>query len=140
MITDANFLHAYKNTIGNEGNTLSNNPNDAGRLTWKGISQSQNPGWSGWFLVKKHIQNKDTVSIMLKDTALENMVQVFYYSEFWVKLQCNKLTSQNISAKYFDTAVNLGIPEAVKIQQLSVRQSANGDVDNKLINALNNLV
>lgn len=136
---DANFLKAYKLTVSNEG-SLSNDPNDRGGLTWKGIARNMNPQWQGWKLIDAHLNAKHTVAVILKDTVLEALVQQFYYNEFWLKLRLNELKDVDNACKFFDTAVNVGTHAATGFQQLSVNLPKTGIVDTNLIDTLNSVV
>jgi lysozyme family protein len=134
---DANCLLAYNNTITDEGCTLTADPNDRGGLTWKGISYVMNPNWQGWKLIFAHQKAGHDLSVVKADQYLEQLVKTFYYTEFWLKLQIDKIKSQSIQIKFFNQAVNVGLSAATKFQQASVDLAQTGIVDNQLINALN---
>lgn len=134
---DINFLTAYRNTVSNEG-CLSNNKNDSGKLTWKGISIVMHPEWDGWPLVKSYIA-RGLVSEIAKDPTIEVKVQVFYYNEFWLKLQCDKIKNPQIASKLFDTAVNFGNEPAIEFAQRAARINVTGIMDSETINALNQI-
>lgn len=136
---DKNFLIAYDDTVVNEG-SLSNNQNDLGGLTWKGIARNMHPSWEGWFLIDQHLKAKHNKAIILKDTTLESMVQKFYYNSFWLKLQCDKILNVEISKKLFDTAVNMGESAAIKFAEAAVKVKQDGKIDSELIEKLNQIV
>ncbi len=46
----AKFIDAYKKVLNNEG-IYSNDPDDAGGETYKGISRKANPNWDGWISI-----------------------------------------------------------------------------------------
>lgn len=84
------FLRAYKNLIGSEGG-YSNNKNDKGGETYKGISRVYNPNWEGWELIdrlKNSYPSIDAFKEALNSSEeLEKMVQKFYYEKYWNKFK-----------------------------------------------------
>ena len=132
------FLSAYDKLIDNEG-YLSNNPNDRGGLTWKGIARNMHPNWKGWITIDMYLDEKAPISKIKSDIKLEKLVQQFYYTEFWKKLRLDEVTKEAVRNKFFDTAVNVGIVPAIRFNQTSVGLPTTGKITDELINKLNSL-
>jgi|ERR1035437_703485 lysozyme family protein len=136
---DQNFLIGYNDTVGDEGCTLTIVKDDRGGMTWKGISRVENPQWVGWKLIDAHLKAGNDLAVIKTDQYLETLVKDFYYNEFWLALQINKIKIQPIQLKFFNAAVNVGQKPATRFQQASVNLPLTGIVDQQLINALNAL-
>jgi lysozyme family protein len=74
---------------------LANHPYDRGGLTYRGIARNAWPQWEGW----KYIDRGEKPPMEL--------VRKFYYENFWVPLQCDKLP-EPIAIFLFDSAVGSG--------------------------------
>ena len=120
----ADFQIAYAITLGHEG-LYSNDPNDSGGETYKGISRKHNPTWPGWqhidnFInVFKLIQGNELNSGLSKILNLQTEVTKFYFDNYWVKAKLNNLP-QPIANEIFDTGVNQGLNRAVSYFQKSL--------------------
>lgn len=104
------FLHALKHTFWNEGirdgkTGYVNHPKDPGGETNWGITKKTAKAW-GWEGSMKDIP--------------EPLVQRIYKKGYWEPCKCDKINNPQIATKLFDTAVNVGIRNAVKILQRSV--------------------
>lgn len=109
------FLLAFVKTMGHEGG-YSNDPNDPGGETYRGISRRYHSAWSGWDLIDSLRRN----DIPLDESgALAGYVQEFYQDEFWSPLRCGKFP-QPIANELFDTAVNQGLNPAATFFQRSL--------------------
>ena len=75
------FKEAYKKTVANEG-YLSNNPNDRGGMTWKGIARNVHPNWAGWKEIDKILDNGGKIVDVKVNGYIEGLVQEFYFREF----------------------------------------------------------
>ena len=107
----ASFLPAYKLTAQAEGG-YSNDPNDSGGETWKGIARNHHPNWEGWAIIDAH---KEIIGVGVtfkatchEDKDLEEEVLRFYEEEFWNKLKLSQISSQEIANEVYDTGVNQG--------------------------------
>jgi len=132
------FQTAYNITVKNEG-YLSNHKNDLGGMTWKGIARNMHPNWAGWREIDKILNNGGKVVDIKVNGYIEKLVQEFYYNEFWKPLRCQEINSEKVRNKLFDTAVNVGIKNAVRFNQRAMRMIDDGVVSDMFINALNNL-
>lgn len=132
----AEFKEAYLLTLQNEGK-YSNIAGDAGGETYKGIARNEHPHWFGWSFIDAckdangHPQGLET------NKALQDAVAVFYKTDFWNIIQGDKISSQYIADKLFDTTVNIGIKPAVKIMQQAAGVPLTGSIDATTLNAFN---
>lgn len=108
-----NFNKSFDVTMGHEGG-YSNDPQDPGGETYKGIARNYHPNWKGWEIIDKNIKN---LSIVTDD--LDILVRNFYLTEFWFKCNCDNLHPY-IASELFDSAVNCGIIPSCKWLQESI--------------------
>lgn len=106
----------------NEG-WYSNVSGDTGGETWCGISRNNFPSWVGWQIIDAHRESPDFPRCLRTISDLATLVTSFYRNNFWIKLGCSALTSQDVAARWFDAAVNLGIREATLIFQRAINGS-----------------
>lgn len=76
----------------------SNNPNDLGGATNKGITQNTYNAW----LASKGLAARDVKNITDKE------VEEIYYRNYWLKSGCDNMTPK-FAVICFDTAVNMGV-------------------------------
>jgi lysozyme family protein len=120
------FPITYEKTMGHEG-LYSNDANDPGGETWKGIARNRHPSWEGWSLIDEvRRRNPDNVtsrsvlnSILNASTVLEYEVKKFYRFVFWEALWGDRVAehSPEIAMELFDTGVNTGKSRAVEFLQ-----------------------
>jgi len=104
------FRSAYIDLIVYEGG-YSNDKDDKGGETYKGISRVYNPDWGGWFIIdelKKMSASGYQFSHLLENNQeLQRLVQNFYKKEYWDKFRGDDLPPI-ISEELFEQSVNLG--------------------------------
>ncbi len=105
------FLDIYRIVMEYEGGYV-NHPNDPGGETYKGISRRAHPNWKGWQLIDQ------------KKPVPEQLVQEFYYDNYWVRLKCDEMPYP-VGEYLFDFGVNAGITRAV----ITVQKILNVKVD-----------
>jgi len=117
----AQFLQAFKITMGNEGG-YSNNPNDRGGETYAGIARNYWPDWSGWSVVENtKSQSPANLDAALRaNSNLQAAIEAFYKTNFWDVISLDNLTSQQTANQLFDTAVNMGTGTAARFLQEGV--------------------
>ena len=115
----ANFNEAYNITLKHEGG-YSNDSDDAGGETYKGISRRYNPSWEGWVLIDQYKQHPNFPNSAYNDSRLDKMVKDFYKDHYWDVNLLDEFNSQNIANEMFDTGVNLGVGSAAKFLQMSL--------------------
>lgn len=124
------FLLALSLTLKWEG-IYSNDPDDPGGETWKGISRGNFPDWEGWKVIDQLKDPKTgrlEVKAALNHKGLESMVQFFYHETFWVPLRGEEIKPP-IACQLFDQAVNQGIGQAVRGFQESLNLLNRGGID-----------
>lgn len=115
----ADFNISFRKTMVNEGG-YSNNPNDRGESTYRGISKKWYPSWQG-FKVIDQLRHEPNFPRNLENNAeLQLMVQQFYRLNFWNPLYLDKINSQQVADELFDIAVNMGQTVAAEIAQRSI--------------------
>lgn len=101
----ANFDIAYALTIKNEGG-YSNDPNDPGGETYRGIVRKYARTWAGWALVdaaKPLRQNQ-----IINNARLEQLVKDWYRANKWNLAKGDDIRNQNVANFVFDTVVQHG--------------------------------
>lgn len=111
----ATFYPAFQKTMGDEGG-YSNDPDDPGGETYKGISRVYWPRWSGWQYVDQ-MKLSGAVDVNKEPAALGQAVVGFYKEQFWDRFQGDGIPDQGIAEELFDQAVNFGVHAAVKALQ-----------------------
>lgn len=134
----AKFIDAYKKVLNNEG-IYSNDPDDAGGETYKGISRRANPNWNGWISIDAIKKAHPTTfkGILKKTPELEKKVQDLYKDKYWDCFELDDVPNQLVAEQMFDTAVNQGQTAAIKFAQrvLDLRETGKWSLDllNKLV-------
>lgn len=134
----AKFIDAYKKVLNNEG-IYSNDPDDAGGETYKGISRKANPNWDGWISIDAIKKAHPTTfkGILKKTPELEKKVQELYKDKYWDCFELDDVPSQLVAEQMFDTAVNQGQTAAIRFAQrvLDLRETGKWSLDllNKLV-------
>ena len=100
----ANFKEAIDKVLEHEGGYV-NNPLDLGGTTNFGISL-------------RFLQSIDATANIetIKNLTLEEAEEL-YFNHFWLSSNCDKIKSQSIAEKVFDTAVNTGSKVANRFLQ-----------------------
>lgn len=94
------FAYAVSHTLQSEG-LFSDHAKDPGGATMYGITQA---------VARRHgIRNVRSLTVR---QAIE-----IYYIDYWMKLKCNDLSSEEIATELFDAGVNTGLSNAVKFAQ-----------------------
>jgi len=111
----ADFNIAYNITKEFEGG-YSNDPDDAGGETYKGVARKFNPTWDGWII----IDNTTNIDTLKNNKDLQENVEVFYKAMYWDKFQGDLIPNQEIANELFDNAVNMGVNRSVTFLQKSL--------------------
>jgi lysozyme family protein len=126
----------------NEGGYV-NDPTDAGKETYEGVSRAFHPTWEGWVIVdkyKKALGGKIKWNTIFKDPALEKLVDDFYNTEFWIRSKAGLFRSQDIANMYIDFYVNSGGYAVEKIKQALNDLGKNIKVDETMDSTTINLI
>jgi lysozyme family protein len=114
------FIKAFKITSEFEG-ISSNDVDDPGGQTYRGISRVFFPNWLGWKLI-------DAGNPSFNE--LDQLVKNFYLNEFWNRCNCSNM-HEIIAIELFDSAVNCGVTQACKWLQESLNFLNNNQKDYK---------
>lgn len=101
----AEFLTAYSITNKNEGG-YNNDPQDAGKETYAGISRRYWPNWPGWKIVDNYKPLKREQ--IIKNDQLKALVKQFYYDNFWKAAKADFIQNQQVANQVYDFMVNSG--------------------------------
>ena len=134
----AEFKISLQKTLTHEGG-YSNDPEDMGKETYKGISHANHNNWSGWSIINKSKGKSDFPSILDKDIELQKQVELFYLYEFWLPLKADKIANQISADSIFDFAVNSGIKTTVLIVQSVIGTRTDGVIGELTLRKLNSL-
>lgn len=122
----AEFLPAYERMIRHEGGyVLHSVAGDRGGMTYAGIARNRNPQWPGWAYIDR------------KETPPTEWVRQFYREGYWEPIQGDQIKSQRVAENLFDFAVNGGVGVAVRLAQIVVEATPDGDLGDKTLGAIN---
>jgi len=141
----ADFNLALKIILADEGG-YSNDPQDSGGETYKGISRKNFPDWEGWKYIDtaKNDTRIDTNGRFPETLnfidILKSLVADFYRENFWNKIAGDNIQNNEIADELVHSAENAGISQAIKRAQQICGQNPTGHITPDLINALNSLL
>jgi lysozyme family protein len=116
----ADFNQAIQATLDHEGgDTVTNDPTDAGGLTRYGISQRSYP----------------ELDIL---TITEQQAKDIYKKDYWDMVKGDAIESQEIACAIFDFAVNAGPVRAIKLAQKAINTTDDGMIGPMTLSAWNN--
>jgi len=115
----ANFDIAFKRTMEFEGG-YSNDPDDNGGETKYGISEKSYP------------------KLSIRELTL-NEVKHIYVDSYWNGIRGDEIENQELANVLFDTAVNIGLKEAIIMVQKIIGTTVDGIVGSITLNWLNTL-
>lgn len=110
------FDSALAVTLAFEG-LYSNDPNDPGGETFRGISRARHSRWCGWQAIDRAKCVPSFPDNLSEDSALEQRVAEFYRVRFWDTLHCAAIGQQALASLLFDSGVNLGVATATRLLQ-----------------------
>jgi lysozyme family protein len=124
----ANFNKAFNKTLKHEGG-YSNDPDDVGGETYKGVARRYHPSWQGWYVVDKCKHKPDFPDNLKSEIELDVLVKNFYKANYWDVNLLDEFTSQELAEEMFDTGVNMGVGRAAKYLQKALNLlNKNGSV------------
>lgn len=128
----ANFIEAFKKTMGHEGGYVDD-ADDAGGETYRGVARKYHSQWEGWVIIDQYIADSEEFSKDLlknnpglqkllfehleNNTELEKEIHVFYKAKYWDKFMGDNIPVDDIAIEMFDTGVNMGVSRGVKFLQ-----------------------
>ena len=118
-----NFEKALEKVLEFEGGLrLHKNPTENFE-TYAGIYRKAHPNWEGWKYIDKGLEPPF------------ELVKNFYYENYWKPFEGVK--DERIKALLFETAVNLGVRQTVKLAQRVLNVKVDGILGSKTLKALN---
>lgn len=114
----SNFEIAYEITERFEG-LYSNDLDDSGGETFKGISRKKNPYWEGWKTVDSLKSNGTFPEILETSGVLMTSVKRFYKTNYFDVFRGDTLP-EDLAIEMYDTAVNQGRKRAITYLQESL--------------------
>lgn len=112
----ANFTEAYNKTASHEGGYVDD-PLDAGRETYKGISRRFHPTWAGWQIIDQHKDDPEFPECLYDIGYLQELVTRFYKKTYWTSFYMDAISDQPLANELFDIAVNMGKKRATEFLQ-----------------------
>lgn len=93
-----------------------NDSDDAGGMTYMGISRVNNPDWPGWGIIEEHLPLRRR-EIINGDEELYNMVLDFYDEKFYSRLRLDEFEDVVIAAHLLCQSVHSGRKTGVRLLQ-----------------------
>lgn len=118
------FAEALNIVLKHEGG-YANIPGDRGGETYQGISRKNWPAWPGWQIIDQYKPLKNNQ--VINNTALTNLVSVFYKNNFWDAIKADQLPA-SIRALTFDFAINSGTGTAIRTLQKVLKDSTGAPI------------
>ena len=112
----ADFKTAFQLVISNEGG-YSNDADDSGGETYKGISRKNFPDWLGWVKIDEFKKWSWPMNRLEELDDFQQAVEYFYKVNFWDKINGDLIASQKMANSIFDFAVNAGVVTSSQIAQ-----------------------
>jgi lysozyme family protein len=134
----ADFNKALEEVLKNEGQ-YSNDPDDPGGETYKGIARNRNSEWQGWIRIDLLRIESGFPDNLLTDTNLDYLVRSLYQVHYWHKIQGDQIKEQRIGETIFDFAVNAGVITTARLVQLVSGAVIDGVIGEKTITKLNEM-
>jgi lysozyme family protein len=110
---------SIEKTLKYEG-LYSNDPEDPGGETWRGIARHYHPEWAGWVAIDAAKAQRADITSLARDPAMEEHVRTFYRLEFAHALY-EAIEDQEVLDELFDFGVNVNPPNAVRAMQESLK-------------------
>lgn len=132
----ANFETAIVQLLKNEGEYV-NDPQDSGGETYKGVARKYHSKWEGWIDIDLAKAKPNFPQNLEDNDLLQTRIKHFYEVNYWDKLQCDSIESDEVAMSIFDFGVNAGVKTSAKLAQLSVGATPDGIIGSKTLQALN---
>lgn len=109
----ADFKQAHRLTLAIEGG-YSNDKDDPGGETFKGIARNYHPTWEGWEIIDS-IKNKPCFpQCAMANDELTKLENSFYKKKFWDVMKLDYLVNQRVANELYDSGVNIGWRKVAK--------------------------
>ena len=132
----AEFTTAFQLVIAHEGG-YSNDPDDPGGETYKGVARKIFSKWDGWLKIDTWKRQTGFPANLDKDIDLQQNVVDFYRVNFWDKMNGDNISIQKVAESIFDFGVNAGIGTSVSLAQMVVQADPDGVLGQHSVDAIN---
>lgn len=139
------FDKIFDKLIVDEGG-YSNDPEDSGGETYKGISRKFHPENPIWLIIDSHKDQWNFEQFLNTSPELSKYVHKFYY-DLYKKNKVNEFKQYNLKEKLFSMIVNMGESKAILILQRSFNLlkrsnvlAQDGIIGNEVLRNINNLI
>ena len=117
--TESSFKRAFRLIIEGYEGEYSNDKDDPGGETYKGISRNMNKDFEGWKIIDSYKGKKNYPALLKTDDKLQSLVLDFYKKNYWDAFEGDILGDET-GEEMFDQSVNLGIERASEHLQRSL--------------------
>lgn len=127
----ATLKPALDAALAHEG-VYSNDPDDVGAETFRGIARAFWPGWQGWQAIDACRRYADFPACVERPAFVAKLapaVTDFYAEHFWQPIRGDLMASQPVANEVFEQAVNLGVGLAGRNLQLALNALNRGGKD-----------
>lgn len=114
-----NFENMLKKTLEHEG-LYSNDKDDKGGETYKGISRVANQNWKGWEIIDSKKDSNRFPETLEEILQLQKLVTELYYEKYFIKPKINLIDYPSIQFELFDTGVHCGTETAIRLFQKTI--------------------
>jgi lysozyme family protein len=134
----ANYKQALQLVLQYEGG-YSNDPNDPGGETYKGVARNMNSNWIGWTLIDLQKKQSNFPANLNNNNELNSEIEHFYKVNYWDKVKGDDLTDQRVANAIFDFAVNAGCSTSSLLAQKVVDAKEDGVIGAGSVAAINTM-
>jgi lysozyme family protein len=114
-----NFSKAFNAVINGFEGKYSNDGDDPGGETYKGIARNMNKDFEGWGIIDNLRGDRNFPAVLEVINLLQTYVMDFYKVNYWDKFMGDKLGEKS-GLEMFDQSVNIGTGRAVEHLQRSL--------------------
>jgi lysozyme family protein len=114
-----NFRKAFELVINGYEGKYSNDKDDPGGETYKGIARKMNKNFEGWNIIDSQRERNNFPEILESDSKLQQSVMNFYKMNYWDKFWGDKV-GEITGIELFDQGVNFGTGRAIEHLQRSL--------------------
>ena len=114
-----NFRKAFELIINGYEGKYSNDKDDPGGETYKGIARNMNKNFEGWGIIDSQRERNNFPEILESDGKLQQSVMNFYKKNYWDKFWGDKV-GEITGIELFDQGVNFGTGRAIEHLQRSL--------------------
>jgi lysozyme family protein len=117
--TNINFRKAFEAVINGFEGKYSNDKDDPGGETYKGIARNINKDFEGWGIIDRLRESGNFPKSLEGNDLLQSYVKDFYKKNYWDKFMGDRL-GEITGTEMFDQSVNLGTGRAIEHLQRSL--------------------